>query len=88
MRNAFILPLATVVILYTLLPLPLKAQMVPDRPAIVRVVDSLGNDAVKANRIASVSVAMVRAADTLVLRAWGQAKRDEPARAADASTVY
>lgn len=59
----------------------------PTRRDLARRIDSLLVDAVASNRLASVSVAVVRGSDTIVLRAAGLAQR-ETARAANAETVY
>lgn len=64
---------------------PARASV--SRAAIVRVVDSLLADAVSNNRLASVSAAVVRGNDTLVLRAVGEAHR-ESKREATPETVY
>ncbi len=66
---------------------PAPAPAANDRATIVRVVDSLVADAASASRISSVSVAVVRGSDTLLMRAAGLAER-ETGRRADASTVY
>lgn len=80
---------ATAVLAGTMLPAvrAADAQAAPPRAQVVRTVDSLLADAVSHNRLASVSTAVVRGSDTLVLRAVGDAHR-ESGRAATPETVY
>ena len=64
-----------------------RAQQMPSRAVVARVADSLATDFVAGRGAPGVSIAIVRAGDTLVLGGWGKAdvENDVPATA---RTVY
>src|SRR5215207_4637865 len=63
------------------------AQQASPRAAIIARIDSLANDFLKTSGTPAISVAVVRGADTLVMKGYGNASID-PRREATASTVY
>jgi D-alanyl-D-alanine carboxypeptidase len=66
---------------------PSAAQTAPSRSVLARRVDSLARDFIAGNGAPAVSIAVVRAGDTVVMNGWGRAdiENDVPATAA---TVY
>ena len=70
-----------------LLPAVLVAQALPPAAAVARVADSLAQAFIAERGAPSVAIGMVRGADTIVMKAWGEADLEQDV-AATATSVY